>query len=159
MVSKSKWLRHLQTYGTTESDFLNRKAEISAKWKREASDSDVLWGLFNELTTRTSDTHQLKMIYYLMALFLDEEHRDFSVPLRESNRLNVLSLKRPGLKYVQVCAAPDSCDACKALEGKMILIEEALQSNPLPCIDCTRLMKHPDKGFCRCTYVPHVPDL
>jgi len=152
-ISIKKWLRQLNEFGITELDFQARKKKLLEKpgnW----SDSDVIWSLFNEVVVRTQDSHHRKMIYYSMALFLNDEGRDPIVSLRESARIELQIHERHGITHVGVSATSDSCEACKQLEKKTFSIVEALENNPLPCKECTHLLdKKSQRGFCRCSYI------
>ena len=66
------------------------------------------------------------------------------------NSENIATLKQygeNGVKYVEVSAAPDSCESCKKLQGKRYRVDKAPK---LPNPNCTH------KVGCRCMYLPCV---
>lgn len=73
-------------------------------------------------------------------------------------RNELLYYKSNGVPYVKILTAHNEtvCAECKALEGRVYTIEEALEKMPLPVRTC----KNDDHevvagfGWCRCTYVP-----
>lgn len=52
-------------------------------------------------------------------------------------------------KSVEIFVAPDSCDICKILVNKPMLVKEALKIMPIPVKNC-------EHGWCRCTYLPII---
>lgn len=54
------------------------------------------------------------------------------------------------VKSVELLATDDSCTACKKMQGKVITVNDALATQPLPVKECTK------KGGCRCCYLPIV---
>ena len=73
-------------------------------------------------------------------------------------RCELESLRSSGIVVaVEVLPAPDCCEKCTALSGKVWTIDEALAANPLPCRDCLDIN---DGGFgwCRCCYQPRLAD-
>ena len=54
----SKYKRNLESYGINEKKFQEVKDQLSKKFKKEASDNDVLWSLFNQVLAESqSDFH------------------------------------------------------------------------------------------------------
>ena len=54
------WAKHLEV---TRKEFLSKKAELEKIFKGNLKSTDVIWGLFNERITKTTDYHSLKMIF------------------------------------------------------------------------------------------------
>lgn len=152
-----EYLNILAGYGLKENDFERRKSELSEKRKGEASDRDVVLSLLNELTLKyikNNDYQGLSHLYYTMALILDKAGKDFKECLAQSNKMNLLDFRTAGIKKVRIrTAGEQSCSACKALSGKVISVDEALKSMPLPCEHCTSSVHSDNPGFCRCQYV------
>jgi hypothetical protein len=101
------------------------------------------------------DYHAMKMIYFDQALIWYEEGAGFQKLLRESNKWELMKLKRTGvIEKVEILSAGSrSCEACQKLEGKIFTIQEALEKMPIPHDKCT-LELNPDKpGWCRCEYI------
>jgi len=155
---RNKWLNNLKQYGITEKDFHIHKDKLSKKFGQEASGQDVIWSIFNELLTKIKDLHTLKMIYYEMALFLNEEGKDFFTVLQQSAKMELMQFKKEEFtKKVRILTAgEDSCEACQRLENMVFTIEEALEKLPIPCKECTRKLYDKTRGFCRCCYVAEI---
>jgi len=162
---RAQLLSSLEAFGISQSEFLNRKELLSKKYGREASDRDVAWGLYNERINREAksgapDFHTLQMLYYTMALFLDEEGKDSFSTLVEAKKCELRALEKNfgAKRKVKILTAKEqSCPECQKLEGKIFTIDEALRSMPLPCKECTNpgYTDDDDKGFCRCMYVSY----
>ena len=68
-----------------------------------------------------------------MAHFLRVEGRSFFHVLREIQKCDLMVYKQVGFKKVRILTTKeDSCKACSKLEGKVLTIEEALKTMPLP---------------------------
>jgi hypothetical protein len=124
--------------------------------------TDVIWQLMNDLARETVDHHQLKMIYFQMALFLKEEGKDFLATKQESIRAELAGWQNAAEKglidwkttrlRVITCGAA-SCNACRMLEEATFTYSEALHQMPIPVRDCTHdLTKGSHRGWCRCCY-------
>jgi tetratricopeptide (TPR) repeat protein len=148
----SSWLRSLERYGLSEENFKIRRQKNLETNGSNANDRDILWGFLNELTTKTEDEWKLGEIYYMMALFLDEEQKEFFFHLQQSKRWILKALKAGECKHVRIFASKNACAACRALDGKTMPINEALSSLPIPCAHCTSKSSESQKGFCRCRY-------
>jgi len=152
------WLKNLQNFGIKDNDFINKRRVLSKKFGKEAKSTDVIWGLFNELILKTKDLHSLKMIYYEMALFLNQEGKDCFSVLQQSAKMELMEFKQEGfIKKVRILTAgEDSCEACRRLENKVFTIEEALEKMPIPCNECTHKLYDEKRGFCRCCYLAEI---
>ena len=155
---RNKWLSNLKQYRITEKDFGIHKDKLSKKFGQEASDRDVIWSIFNELLTKIRDLHSLKMIYYEMALFLNEEGKDCFTVLQQSAKMELMKFKQEGfIKKVRILiGGEDSCEACQRLKNKVFTLEEALENMPIPCKECTHKLYDEKRGFCRCCYVAEI---
>lgn len=75
--------------------------------------------------------------------------------LRKRARATLQRFQRNGLEKAEIQAAKDSCEACKAQDGRVLEVETALREMPVPCKNCTRPLREGDEGgFCRCVYLP-----
>lgn len=152
------WLKKLGDFGIKDSDFINKRKELSEKFGKEAKSTDVIWGLFNELILKTKDLCLLKTIYYSMALFLNEDGKDCFTILQQSAKMELMRFKQEGFieKVKILTAGKDSCEACRCLENKIFTIEEALKKMPIPCKECTHKIHNNKKSFCRCCYLAKI---
>lgn len=155
---RAKWFKFFNEHGVQEKAFYERKEVFSKKIGKMASDGDVFWSLFNELISNTRDLHSLKMIYYEMALFLNEEGKDSYLMLQQAAKMDLMSFKKQGfIKKVRVITAQEqSCEACRQLTDKVFTIEEALEKMPIPCKECSHKIHDENRNFCRCCYVAEI---
>ena len=66
-------------------------------------------------------------------------------------RYNLKSFKDIGFEKVEVECAKDACPACRKMAGKRFKIEEAMETMPIPCHDCSTEVDAV-KGYCKCRY-------
>jgi len=112
------WFKRLEDFGIKVNDFSDEKIELSRKFGQEAKSTDVIWGLFNGLISKTKNQDSLGMIYYEIALFLNEEGKDSLEIRRQSQKISLLSLKKSEVvKGVEILATSESCDECQKLNG------------------------------------------
>ena len=68
-----------------------------------------------------------------------------------------MDYRQAGLKKVEVLTANQaSCDACNKQNRKILTIDEALETMPIPVKECSTEVFVDGKGFCRCLYVACV---
>jgi hypothetical protein len=74
-------------------------------------------------------------------------------PLLKKHALKQLhDYQNMGVKKVQIYGAGNtSCQKCRALNGKILTIPEALETMPIPVSNCDN-----DYGYCRCIYLPTI---
>jgi len=145
--------KKITDFGITEKDYQNKNNELAKNFNREPDSLDIIWGLYNDLISKTKDLQELKMIYYSMALFLDEEGKDFFEILQLSHKMELQHLKQQSfIKKVEISGA-GGCSECNKINGKIFNIDEAINTMPIPLKNCTHTINS-DKGFCRCMYLP-----
>jgi hypothetical protein len=119
----------------------------AAKW------DDAKWrGLNHELieALRVSDWFHAHQIYFQQALYLENFKRDFSLPLKVSRECYVRHcMTQEFVTKVQIMTVGNSCDICNNLHGNRYSLKEALETSPLPCVQCAN-------GLCRCLYTTVV---
>lgn len=149
---RNRWFGDLASLGITEEEI----AATRKKAPYRINDADLVWSLLNKAaheSARNQDFHRLKRANYSMALFLDEEGRDFRHVLAEAAKSELWYYRQQGVKAVRILTAGESsCEVCREHDGKVYSIAEALQQMPIPVPGCTHRMTGP-AGFCRCTYV------
>lgn len=126
---------------------------------KETTKSDKKWGRFNaklQELMKAQDFWGLGVTYYEMANFMDEEGKN-STAVRKLGYEMKLKVNEANLEEilqsdvatkVEIIGAPDSCEACKKLNGSFFPTSEAKRSNLLPVKACI----HP--FGCRCVYGP-----
>lgn len=154
-MSLDKWKKNLERYGITNRQFEKEKKEISKRFKKEASDADIIWSLFNKLILKNArDFQELHFIYGDMANFLrdgGDKGINFYNMGHQSTKMNLLYYQQNGVKKVRWVASygDRTCKKCESLNDQIFLIDKALTETPLPLRDCKNL----DDG-CRCCWVP-----
>lgn len=66
-------------------------------------------------------------------------------------RYNLKSFKDMGFERVEIECAKDACPNCRKMAGKRFRIDEATETMPIPCHDCTTEVDAV-KGYCKCRY-------
>lgn len=94
--------------------------------------------------------------FYQKAIDLCKQRKLFLSYLEEHHRQQLLGLKKMGVEKVEILSAGhgNSCQKCFSMDGKVLSIEEALKTMPLPVKDCATDVFEVGRGFCRCTYSP-----
>jgi hypothetical protein len=155
--SIERWMQTLERYELTAGDFAVHWETLRKRLGQEPRDSDVIWSLFNAVvrdSIKRADLGQLKSLYFDMALFLYEEGRGFLHLRRQAAKMELLRHKEWGTKEVEILAAPNSCQACKRLAGRVLTVDEALRLMPIPIDGCSHRMFNREEGWCRCEYLP-----
>lgn len=95
---------------------------------------------------------KLKMYQGMVDLLAKLGHKEDLRTIQEIiARYNMKSFKDIGFTRVEVECDKDACPNCRKMAGKRFSIEEAMESMPLPCKDCTTEIDAV-KGYCRCRY-------
>ena len=144
-----KWIGVLGEYGISEKDYYKQYETTCDEKGFDLAHSDFIWSMFNKLTSKIKEPSRLKMLYYNMAWFLNEEGKDFFSVLKESKKWELLDYKKSQhISKVEILAANNSCENCKNHEGEIFTINKALEIMPLPRKDCSN-----HDNFCRCSYL------
>lgn len=120
---------------------------------------DKLWNLYNQdiqKYIKENDFYQLGNTYYTMAEFVKNEGKDnqYLINLGYESKLK-FQMERLNeytdfsiVEKLEIIATDNSCFLCKELNGKIILLKEAIASSPIPVKDCSF------SCGCRCVYAP-----
>ena len=133
----------------TEGDFEHRERERRNRQWQELSQQ-----IENSLNTGAMQT--ASVAYFGQAHMSFAEGREFRHALREAHRCNLLNMQSVGIMKVKVLTCQDErvCPTCKALEGKVLGVRQALNQMPIPGEDCQdRKSKNSHGGMCRCIFV------
>jgi len=136
--------------------------ELTKKFGFTAALGDVAWSISNMMIAeaiKKGDKDMIKAIHFQQAMYLHNTGRDckkiqqliFDDDLREIK-------KSEFIKKVSISTAKESaCEHCKKLEGKIMTIDEALKTKPLPCGECSyKMSKRAKTGWCRCMYLSEI---
>src|SRR3989344_7626921 len=118
---------------------------------------DKKWEMFNkrlEKFMKLNDFFGLGTTYYEMADFQKKEGKDNNqmrgLGYKMKLKITEEELRRYSesgvLEKVEILSAPDSCNLCKKLTGKIISIKDAMTQKPIPNEKCEH------KYGCRCGY-------
>jgi len=146
-------LKSVQSNGIKESDFNNKKQEMSVLDGKPPNDTDVLRAILTDLQKNNVN------VYFQLAMLLNMERKDAFNLLTYAKKLELTNLKNSGIvKKVKIASGsktgdPEACEACKKHIGKVFTIDEALDRMPIPRKDCTFKLYDESRGFCRCTYI------
>lgn len=157
--TKNRALKILAPHGITVAD-IDRKYEELFKQNSRFNLDDAIWTIFNSVVVRLTDQHQLKTLYWEMALLLWEQDREFIHVLKQAGYMELLKHKNHGVKQVKTLdAGEQSCPECQALNGRVFDIGYALEHLPIPNENCTHMAKEGKRGFCRCVYLPIINEI
>lgn len=151
------YVKYFSQFGITNEIFLAKKQLLSEEKGTEVENSEVLEQIFHRLVYTSKDFHELKMLYFSMALIKYQNGEDFFNLLQESMRFELLKKGESKLiKKVKIHAI--GCEHCKENDGKIYTIEDALKTMPIPNPECTHEKKE-GRGWCRCFYIAEIEGL
>ncbi|MDQ7827114.1 MAG: hypothetical protein RDV48_30230 [Candidatus Eremiobacteraeota bacterium] len=100
--------------------------------------------------------HGLSLAWYEKAIQENERKRPFIESLKLSKKWELAHWRKTSLSRVQILASK-GCPSCKKLHGKILTVDDAEKTMPLPHGECSgnpsELLA---KGFCRCKYVGYA---
>lgn len=124
--------------------------------------SDEKWRRFNKKIMelmKSGSFYELGTTYYQMADFVKKEGKD-NAYLRDAGYKMKCRCIRSELKEykksevvseIEIHTAGDtSCIACRELNGKILSVDDALLTMPIPVKECSH------KYGCRCCYLPII---
>jgi len=144
----------LYPFGYDESDVEKERAR-GAK-----TDQEAIVSLMNHVIATEKNLHKLKMAYFILANQAAELGKDtFRRFLIAAHYCELYRYKQQGgvIKKVQIAASglKNLCPECQSKEGRILDIDEALKTMPLPCRTCTCTRFDGIVGFCGCNYLPY----
>lgn len=135
-----------------EDDFNNRKNFLILKTGKVPKDTDVLRSLLLEVQTKGV------IVYNQLAMILNWEGKDTYQFLFNVRKTELTNLKKSKIvQKVKIITGAkqgeiESCPECKAMQGKIFTIDEALKQMPIPNKNCTCKIYDKTRGLCRCIY-------
>lgn len=149
-ATTQEWLGYLSQFGITRKSFESHRKALTRQFGFEAPVNDTIWRVLNSLVAPERSRESLQAVYWLMARLVGGEGKDRKPYLAQALKLELLKLKRDGVRRVRVINSgfgPNAiCSACRELHGKLLSIDEALRVLPVPTV-CE------EPTGCRCTYV------
>jgi hypothetical protein len=150
---RAESLRTLSRFYLGEMDLSMKMRQMSVVSKKEVPEWMAALELLRDHIIKTEHP-DLKLRMYqgmvdLLAKFGQEE--DMRTIQEIIARFNLKSFKDLGFEKVEIECAQDACPACRKMAGKRFLIDEAMDSMPVPCRECTT-EKDAVQCYCRCRY-------
>jgi hypothetical protein len=150
----AKSLDALKNLGVSQKEYQDIEKQLSQKFRTAPSQGDIVWTILNERlisAMKKNDWQQMGMLYWSQARLLYELGKEFFRPGQEAARCVLRNYQSMGVRKVEILTAGDSycCEKCRALKGKVFTVKKALETMPIPVMDC-------EKGWCRCLYVSAV---
>jgi hypothetical protein len=144
----------------SNEDFINAQEALKEEFDFDPPFRDVVWKLYNELALGVENNPEIQSsIYYAMAVYLEKEGKNPFKMLKLANRAKLNSLKKEGyVKKVRILTkgkeSGGDCDSCRKNEGKILTIDYALETMPIPNPNCSFKFKKNHYSFCRSIYSP-----
>ncbi|MET0039415.1 hypothetical protein [Dehalococcoides mccartyi] len=111
---------------------------------------DVVWGILNKTKAdyiKKNDLQSASTVTWQMARLRYEQGSEWFSIMQQAQREALLYLKNSKVcSKVEILAAQNeqTCDKCRALNGKKFTIQDALDKMPIPVQGCE---------WCCCTYI------
>jgi len=153
------FIKSNEYYGANELEYLQLENDLKNKSGFDPNSNDVVWSYYNNLILRNMKSENysnLKMLYYSMALMLNQEKKEFFNLLQESRKMELMEYKKHDfIKKVKISTAGkgNACDICMLQDNATYTLEEALEKMPIPNKDCAHILYDEKRGFCRCIYI------
>lgn len=153
------FIKNNEYYGANDLEYSQIENDLRNKFGFEPKPNDVVWSYYNNLILRnikSKNYSNLKMLYYSMAIMLNQEKKEFFNLLQESRKMELMEYKKHGfIKKVKISTAGkgNACDICMLQDNATYTIEEALKKMPIPNKNCTHTLYDEKRGFCRCMYI------
>jgi hypothetical protein len=110
----------------------------------DSLDWSVAWTLANETAARTESLHERKLALWILVGLLEEKGLEFGQYAAKAYEAELLGYM-PGWQTGSVVGiklrlhASDSelaCPACRAVDGRVLTLEQALEERPIPPLGC-----------------------
>jgi len=151
------FLEDLAKLGLNEEMFRRREQELLKKTGVTPKKNAVLRSLFNETILKIKDLNEMQERYHNLAIILNREGEETFNILQAAAKTRLAALKKEGFKKVYIVPS-QNCEACKQWSGKIMTIEEALKSMPIPIRECKNYPYNENCPFCVCFYDPEYDE-
>lgn len=153
---RDPWLKELSSYEISKKDYEKADNNLTKKFGKKATVSDIIWSLFNEVIIKNINDFQKQYhVYFLMGNFIRVEGKnDPNQYFEQSMRALLRNYKKNGAKKVRFLASlgERTCKSCLKLNNKIFDIEKALKNPLIPNKKC----KNKDENgylHCRCAFI------
>jgi hypothetical protein len=142
----------LSGLGFTEEMIQRREQEMAGTSGMKTSRASVFMSLFNESILKVRNMLEKERLYMEAARTLNRMGED-SFHLQKAAALSRLAwLKQKKFTEAYILSM-NNCDACRALDGKVMTIEEAKKTLPIPIREgCTNRCEGDKYSICVCYY-------
>ncbi|KAF5052507.1 hypothetical protein DSECCO2_408130 [anaerobic digester metagenome] len=146
-------LRTLSQFYLGEMDLKMRMRQMTIASGKEPQEWVATLEILRDNIIKTEHPDLKLKMYQGMADLLAKvgQKEDLFIIQQIIARYNLKSFKDIGFEKVEVEVAKDACPVCRRMAGKRFRIEEAMESMPIPCHDCSTEVDAV-KGYCRCRY-------
>ena len=146
-------LRTLAQFYLGEMDLKMRMRQMTVATGKEPLEWVAALEILKDNIIKTEHPDLKLRMYQGMADLLAKvgQKEDLFIIQQIIARYNLKSFKDIGFERVEVECAKDACPVCRKMAGRKFKIEEAMESMPIPCHDCTTEVDAV-KGYCKCRY-------
>ncbi|MFQ5807023.1 MAG: hypothetical protein ACE5I3_11300 [Phycisphaerae bacterium] len=139
----------LAHYGITNDAAARKRDELTANLGRKPNRIEVIQALYDDLLAH-ADPRQRSSMYIGLAV---EYHLAGLDPFPIKQEIARATLAGFHGRHVRILSSK-GCEACRALNGRVLTVDEALEQMPIPCRDCTYGISDTEPfGWCRCMYI------
>ncbi len=150
-------VEELAKIGLAEEKLKGREQELLAKMGVQPQKISVILSLFSETIVKVKDPNEKWERYLSLANILHKGGEDSFHVLQVAQKNKLAALKKEGYRNVSILAGR-MCEACRKLDEKVLSIEEALKTTPIPIRDCQNRSEDEKCSFCNCEYLGKVDD-
>jgi hypothetical protein len=147
----------LAKIGLTKERLKWREQELLAKMGVQPQKISVILSLFSETILKVKGLYEKWDRYISLADILHKGGEDSFPVLQVAAKTKLAALKKEGYRNVSIIAG-GTCPACEKLDGKVISIDQALKTMPIPIRTCKNRSKDEKYAFCNCQYLGKVDD-
>jgi len=140
---KSKIIDALKLFNYSEDQYERHEKALLKRTGIMPNYFDVIVQIFNNESDKN---------YYAMATFMNQEGKEFFNFLQLSNLKQLKEFQSMGIEKVEIVSG-EGCSSCRELNGKVLMVENAIKNMPIPNKNCTNSFSGGKEGFCTCMYV------
>jgi hypothetical protein len=147
-----------ERFAFSAEEYQKREQELSGKMGgAKPNQVDVVLSLFNEGIVKRKYA-KTGIPYYDVALFLNENNKECFHILQQAIKMELKGYQKQEFVTHVGITSSKGCALCEKLDGKIMTVEEALETMPIPNKDCTFHLYDEKRGFCRCSYYPEAKE-
>ncbi|OGP59386.1 MAG: hypothetical protein A2V67_12625 [Deltaproteobacteria bacterium RBG_13_61_14] len=147
----------LAKMGLTEEKLKRRENELLAKMGVQPQKIFVILSVFNETILKVKNLNEKCERYLSLADILRKGGEDTFHILQIAVKAKLAALRKDGFINVSIIAS-GMCERCKKVDGKVLSIEQALKTMPIPIRECQNRGEDENYGYCICEYYPEHDD-